>query len=247
MDKAPIFAKGNLEFNVDGSTIEHKNKNISLFGVTGLSWDPLSPSRHFGLKVIVNVTLIGPQSITMVTDAFVMREQTAFGEYMSIKFVLNDKNRATLETFIAETGFFPTQAMRKYPRIPRVDKIQTFPLRVIGTPSEKSFDTDPTPIVFEVEDLSLGGVLVSSENPFALSLLPGQKVSMYIEPRGNFSMQISIQGMICRTMEERNPRSGNMVRYFGIRFTKVDEDNKIAYLELLRDILERIKREPTAP
>lgn len=241
MKKNPIFIKGNLEFNVNGETIEHKNKNVSLFGISGLPWTPLQPSKHFGMKVIVNLKLLTPELTTMVTDAIIMREQSPYGEYMMLRFMLDERNKIKLTEKIQAAGFEPTQNIRKYPRIPRVDSIQSFPMRIIGVPMSKSFDVDPSPVVFDVVDLSLGGVLISSENPFAAALQPGHKMHLQFEPRGSFTLPIKVQGQICRAMEERNPQSGNMVRYFGLRFVKVDDDNKLAFAELLKDILTKMR------
>ena len=41
-------------------------------------------------------------------------------------------------------------------------------------------------------------------------------------------------------MDEMNDK-GNLIRYLGIKFTKVDDLNKSAFLDLLKDILKRMK------
>jgi hypothetical protein len=34
---------------------------------------------------------------------------------------------------------------------------------------------------------------------------------------------------------------GNLRRYFGLKFARIDDDNKRNFLDLMKDILERIK------
>jgi acetyl esterase/lipase len=41
--------------------------------------------------------------------------------------------------------------------------------------------------------------------------------------------------------DEQHPKTGNLVRSLGIKFLKVDDEQRDAFLDLLRDILERIK------
>ena len=214
----PIFVKGNLEFTLHNELVQLKNINISLFGVTSLPWNNLSPESDFGKKVIVNLRIALPQPIHMVADAILMKENTRKTELMTIKFDLTKANRDKLAQLIEKHGFFPPENLRKYPRIPSSEDIQTFPLRVVGNPVNKklSIDEEDFPIVFSVEDMSLGGILISTENPYALSITAGSYIQLFIEPRGDFSIPISLQGQVCRLMDEIHPRTGNLVRYFGL-------------------------------
>ncbi|MGE0615552.1 MAG: PilZ domain-containing protein [Bacteriovoracia bacterium] len=234
----PIFIRGHLEFKVGEITMHFKNKYVSVFGVTGLPWTPLNPQKHFATRVQVKITIEQPKAMILQAGAYITREQTAYGEYMGLRFILDDQSRKTLGDLILKHGLFPTNYIRKYPRIPSSNRIQTYPLQILGNHAN---DRESPPIIFAVRNLSLGGVLVASESPFAVTIVPGSKLTLHLEPRGDFSIQISVQGLVCRVLEEINPGNGNVIRYFGIRFTKVDEDNKNAFLELLRDILVRIK------
>jgi hypothetical protein len=57
-------------------------------------------------------------------------------------------------------------------------------------------------------------------------------------------MTIQVQGVIRRVLDEISPRSGNLIRYLGLEFVSIDEVNKQAFLDLLRDILKDLKRQP---
>lgn len=235
----PIFIKGNIEFTVDDVTLSFTHKNISAFGISGLSWSTLSPQKYFGTVVLADVELSSPEPYFFATQAILLREQTPYAEYMGLKFTLTSEERNHVSGLIKNYGFYPTEYARKYPRIPYSAKIQTFPYQIISQSVDKDMETPP--LVFNIQNLSIGGVLVSCENPFGFSIQPGQRFILSFQPRGDFSVHISVQGMICRVMEDVDPVSGNIIRLFGIKFTKVDEENRVAFLELLKDILTRLK------
>jgi hypothetical protein len=50
-----------------------------------------------------------------------------------------------------------------------------------------------------------------------------------------------VQGLICRVGDELSQVNGNIIRYLGIKFTRFEEVDRAAFLELLKGILERIK------
>jgi hypothetical protein len=144
---------------------------------------------------------------------------------------------------IRRNGFYPTDHMRKYPRIPATSAISTFPLRalVVQQKLEGELVNDNQPIVYDVGKLSPNGVLLATENQIALSIIPNQRLEMTLEPRGSFPHQVKVQGMVCRITDSPSFETGNLVRFLGIKFTRVDDLNRAAFLDLLKDILERMK------
>ncbi len=239
MSQRPIFVKGNIQFAHEEISLKFNNKNISAYGATGLTWSPLDPQKHFGARMMTDVTLNLPEPMQFSCESVLIREQDLNSDYMGIKFILDERQRNKLHTVIAQHGYYPTEYMRKCPRIPQLPKIQTYPLQVIAQAIFKDLETPP--IVMNIQNLSLGGLLGSSENPFTFSILPGQKLDLYFQPRGDFSVQITVQGTVCRVMEDVDTDSGNVLRMFGIKFSRVDEQNRASFLELLRDILTRMK------
>jgi hypothetical protein len=234
----PIFIKGHLEFSVDGHRIAFQDKAISLNGVTGLPWSPLSPKKHFGTSTIAQVTLPQANGAKFQVAATLTREQTLAHQYMGLRFGLDPASHRALSVVIEKHGFYPNDYIRKYPRIPSALSIQTYPLRVLAGPTH---DSEMSPIVFDVRNISLGGLLLSTENPFALSILPGTLMELYLEPRGDFSIQVHMQATVRRIFDEKDVASKNLTRLMGLQFTRVDEENRNSYLELMKDILLKLK------
>jgi len=229
-----VFIKAHLNFKLDDQDFEYIHQTISVFGVTGLPWGRLDPKTHFGRETRATLRILAPTPVDIRTPVYVMRESTVAGEQMGLKFLLSPEDRKTLSTLIRNHGFYPTAYLRKYPRIPADPSIQTFPMRVVATDNQEA-------LVLDVSNLIPNGLLLSTENRLALSMKPGQRLDLTIEPRGWFPHPIRVQGLICRIVDELHPESGNLIRYFGISFTKVDELNRAAFFDLLKDILSKIK------
>jgi hypothetical protein len=247
----PVFIRGHLTFTIDGHTLEFIHQSLSVFGVTGLSWAPLDPYTHFGKTVQVQIRIPAqPQPLTFITPAVILRERTQYAEYLGLRFDLAPGVRTTMEELVRKQGFYPTEYVRKYPRIPSSEQVQTFPLRALGIPQVKRAartGLEPStgdPILFDVGNLSPNGVLLSTENQQASSLNPGDRIDLMIEPRGWFPHKVELEGLICRVSDELIPSTQNLRRYFGIKFSRVDETNRVIFLDLLRDILEKIQKKP---
>jgi hypothetical protein len=252
-----VFVKGHLNFSIDGQDVEHLHQNISVKGVTGLPWGKLNPKIHFGRAVTVKLRLplpldpaqaapanMPPDVLTVTTPAHIMRESAVNGESMSLKFSMDAGGRAKLSALVQKSGHYPTEYIRKYPRIPSDSLIQTFPLRVVLI-TDSADGTFQVPIIFDLDNLSPNGVLIHTENQAALQLVPGAYVDLILEPRGNFQHPIRVQSLICRVSDEMSTINGNIIRYLGIKFTRFEEVDRAAFLELLKGILERIKSKPT--
>jgi hypothetical protein len=248
----PVFIKGHLAFKIDRRELEFIHQNISVFGVAGLPWGQLDPRDHFGRETSVSIRITQPEALAIQGRARIMRESTAVGEHMGLRFELEPDARAKLSALIAKHGFYPTEYLRKYPRIPASSAIQTFPLRAVvyggddGALAERSavFAKSADPLVFDVANLSPNGVLLHTENQSALLIQPGDRLRVLLEPRGWFPMPIRAQGMVCRVSDEMGSSSGNLIRYLGVKFTQLDDVNRTAFMDLLKDILGKIKDRP---
>jgi hypothetical protein len=237
----PLFVKGHLTFSLEGHNLEFTHQNISTFGVMGLKWAPLNAQEHFGATVQATITCPAKEApLLMKTEAHLIRELTVQADYMGVVLHLNDNQHKELGEYIRKYGFYPTEYIRKHPRIPANKNIQTFPLRVLGT-LKSSLGDAASPMVFDVANLSPNGILMNSENQLGKAIRVGDYIQMTLEPRGWFPTAIKVQGLICRITENLDRNSGNVIRSFGIKFTKVDETNRNSFLDLLRDILEKVK------
>ncbi len=237
-----LFVKGHLTFTLDGHNLEFTHQNISTFGVAGLKWSPLSPQEHFGATIQATITCPAKEApLLLKTEGHLIREITVQSDYMGIQFHLTDAQRKQLQECISKNGFYPTEYIRKHPRIPANKDIQTFPLRVLGIMKATQSSDPVTTIVFDVANLSPNGILISTENQMAKIIRVGDYIQMILEPRGWFPTPIRVQGLICRITDNLDKTSGNFVRSLGVKFSKVDETNRNAFLDLLRDILEKVK------
>jgi c-di-GMP-binding flagellar brake protein YcgR len=137
----------------------------------------------------------------------------------------------------------PTEYMRKYPRLPADPDVPTFPLLAMISPPASEGDEmeKQNSLLFQVSNLSPNGILVVTENQLSMGYHPGERIQMVLDPRGWFPISIRITALICRISDEIHPKNGNMVRSMGIKFLKVDDEHRDAFLDLLRDILEKIK------
>jgi hypothetical protein len=232
----PVFIKGQLALACGEHRLEFNRKNISLFGVSGLPWGPLNAQQHFGKYADVSIKIASLDHFGFETRGYIMREYTLYSEHMAIRLRLDEATQKEVRARIGKHGFFPTDYIRKYPRIPSNPKIQSFPLSVIAR-----IDDESDPIVFGLRDISPNGVLISTENQAALRLKAGDRIQLALDPRGWFPAQIHCQGMVCRITDDLEPVSGNLTRYLGMRFSKIDDINKIAFLDLMRDILKRLQ------
>lgn len=241
----PFFIKGHVNFTFKHHSFEFLNQNLSADGVGGLPWPPLDPTVDFGQTLEVSLRIPGaPEPLTLQTQAVFTLEKTVRGQYMGLKFRMTDQQKAQIKARISAQGFIPTEYLRKYPRIPSLHLIQTFPLRALVIPPLGSVPPGTIGIVFDVQNLSPNGALLSSESQLALSVEPGMRIDLVLEPRGWFPTPIKAQGLVCRISDERNQPTGNLVRSLGLKLSKIDDTNRAAFIDLLKDILENFKKEP---
>jgi hypothetical protein len=233
----PVFIKGRLTLVCGKYRLEFTRKNVSIFGISGLPWGPLSAQEHFGKPVDLKVEIASLDHYGFTTTGYIMREYTLYSEHMAIRLRLDPETQREVRARIQKHGFFPTDYIRKYPRIPSNPKIQSFPLNVIA-----QIDGHADPIVFGLRDISPNGVLISTENQASLRLKPGDRIQIALDPRGWFPAQIRCQAMVCRVSDDLEPGSGNLTRYLGVRFTKIDDMNRAAFLDLMKDILQRLQQ-----
>ena len=240
--RRPIFIKGHLSFSLDKHQLEFIHQNISLYGVTGLQWAPLSPLHHFGHQVTAHIRIPQSYIAPMQAEAILLRERTTRSDHMVVKFLLNDTQKQEMTGLIQQFGFIPAKVTRKYPRIPVDDTVESFPLKVYGRLSSPMVAADKTPSYdFEVRDLSPEGILLSTFSPRASQIRPADRLDLVIESRGDFKKPVLAQGKICRITEKIVPGQQGLERFFGVQFMSIDPGSRDTFLSVLKSILEKIR------
>lgn len=234
---APIFVKGHVKVTIGKQTLEFVHQNVSAFGVTGLPWGDLDPQEYFGARVSAQITLLAAGGMRFHTQATILRESTAVAEHFGLKFIPDAELKHQLAEFVSKNGVYPTEYLRKYPRIPAAREITTFPVHASVRREGKmqSFALD-------IRNLSPNGMLLSTENAMALRITPGERLDLTLDPRGWFPFQITLQVLVCRVTDEKLPETHNTLRYLGLRILRIDEPHRTAFLDLLRDILVQLQR-----
>lgn len=249
-----VFVKGDISFSIRNQALLFRRKNISVFGLTGLPWGVLSPTEHFGLPIDVSVQIptrgdgkTPGKPLVIKCRAVIVREQTVKASYMGIRFDLSPQDKLSLAALIAKEGSIPIEYSRKYPRIPSLESVQTYPLHVIALLKGPTGTSPPMTLVMDVQNISLEGIMLSTENQSAVGIRPGERLDLILEPRGWFPVPVRVQSQVCRITDDVETKSGNMVRQLGIRFLKFDDVNQAAFKDLLRDIVLKIKSDIKKP
>jgi hypothetical protein len=233
---APVFVKGQISLESEKYNLEFIKKNISEFGVMGLPWGPMNAQEHFGKLVGVTLKIFTQEPTTINAKAHLIRECTVYSDHMGLRLRLGDAERSALRSQIKRYGYFPTEYIRKYPRMPSLASIQTFPLHTMAYTEENP----EQPMIFNIGNLSPNGILLSSESQLVMKMKPGDRLNVIMDPRGWFPVQVRFQGMICRITDDLT-ESGNVMRHLGVRMTKISTTDRTAFLDLLKDILSKMK------
>lgn len=251
-----VFLRADVTFSVGDHTLHFDNKNISSYGVFGMPWPPLSPTKNFGQRVEVQLRLPHLRNIRLHTIATLVREVTSTGEYLGLRLELDSDTDKELRRLIEVHGYCPKEFLRKFPRVPSTEVIQSFPLQMLGTPlasgdssvplaapmdAKKNRGPSQRIMIFDVRNVSLGGVMVSSENALGWSIQPKQEFHLAFEPRGPFKDRIEARAVVLRILEEPDPTTGNLMRQFGFRYLEMSESDRASYLELLKQILNKVR------
>lgn len=231
----PIFIRSNLTFKVADREFNFLNHGVSVFGISGLRWPHSDPTGLVGQPTRVLVDVLARERFKFSAEALLTAEVTTDAFYLGAKFYLPEADRKRLARTISEEGFYPTNYIRKYPRIPAWTNISAMPVRTIV-----QTDSDEL-VVFDVANMSPNGILLHSENAKAAEYMPGSRIRAQVEPRGEPYKPFSFDGQVCRIMLDKNPQSGNVARYLGIRMTRIDEDEKQNFLEILQSVLNKLK------
>jgi hypothetical protein len=244
---APVFVKGNIRFELNGQRYEFLQQLVSTGGVNGLPWGALSPTENFGAQLDVELEIVSDEPLSLEVRAHLTREYTTTTETMGVHFDLDPEQERTLGAYVARYGETPKDIPRKYPRIPSNTLIQTFPTHALVSANSSAALalTNDQSLVFDVVNLSPQGALLSTENQMALMMQPGEKVTIVLQPRGWFPTQIRLQATIQRVTDDVAGISGNLIRFMGVKFGKIDELSRTAFLDLLKDILEQLKETGT--
>ena len=241
-----VFLRADITFSVGDHTIHFDDRNVSSYGIFGLPWPPLTPSKHFGNRVELQLRFLSIKQLRIHTMATIVREITSTGEFMGLRLEMDTDSQQELKRLIQEHGYCPPEFIRKFPRIPSNDWIQSFPMQITATPVSGS-KALPSVFILEVRNVSLGGVMATSENPFGLQIQPKDVFDIVFEPRGPFKERIGARSRILRILEEPDLKTGNVRRHFGFRFQEMAEGDRSLYLDRIKQILNKVRvvgREP---
>lgn len=233
----PIFVRSNLTFEHQGKIYSYSNQGCSLYGFSSLQAQAFDPTDHVGEMVKLTVDVLHTDSFQFSTSASITSEVTTDTTYLGLKFYLGDVVRNRLAQAIKNGGYYPTDYVRKYPRIPAKEYIASMPLRAIVSGELSEY------IVFDVANMSPNGLLLNTENPKALLLIPGMRINGQVEPRGGTSDPFDFQGLVCRMLMDKNPKTDNLRRFLGIKITFIPPEQRQTFLEILKSVLNNIQSE----
>jgi hypothetical protein len=231
----PIFVRANLSFRINNEPVSFLNQYVSSFGISGIRWAHLDPTEHLGEQLLVQVDVLCKDRFKFLTDGGITTEYTTDVTYFGIRFHLKESDEKRLARAIQNEGTYPTQYLRKYPRIPAQARISTVPMLAIAQAPDKSL------IVFSIANISPTGLLLYTENQVASVFLPGDRIWIQIEPRGDLLNSFKLEGLICRVMMDKNPETQNINRYLGIRITHLNDKDRQNFLDILRTVLNNLK------
>jgi hypothetical protein len=242
MSLQPVFITGSVKFEIDGHTLQFSGRKISLYGVSGLRWKPLIPEKHFGREVMVLVQIAAREQVAFRTAATLTREESTNARFMGLKFDLGPAQTIKLRKTIADFGQPPTDYMRRHPRIPSEDWIHSFPVRAHATRIRGPNFQLPFSLVLDVLNLSPSGMLLETQNRRAQETQPGHKMTVTIEPRGEFTETVTTQVQVFRTADACDPKSRNITRQLGVNFMSMERYHRVRYNEWIKDILAQIQK-----
>ncbi len=236
-----MFIKAHLQFELDGIPHRFQNLNLAASGVSGLHWNGLSPEKHYGGEVRLEIQTVTQHPETIRCRGRILREATQAGNHMGIRLVPDGAAAKLIDDQIRRFGFMPTDYVRKYPRVPADPLIRTFPLLAHATHSSGGIADGPT-VGFNVINLSPNGILIRNDSTLSRQWRPGERIDLVLEPRGWFPVQVKIQAMICWIADERADDTGNDIRSLGLKFVKLEPEHRAAFLDLLQDILGKLQK-----
>ena len=236
------FLRVFLSFQHLGKLLEFPNQPVSVFGTSGLNTSVLhaagmTPSQLAGLTVSVRLEALDAQYKPYQVSAVILQERSERGESAGLRFEFTEEERNRIVKEISEKGFSPSDTVRKYPRLPVKTEISTFPLLVQVTPQDFLIADETYPISMALVNLSPNGALLSSENALSKKLDPGQRFRLTLEPRGWFTSKIEVTALLCRVTDDWRKETQSTLRYFGMKFVKIDDQNRDRFLTLWRELL----------
>ncbi len=234
-----MFVLGTVLFQLEKFSLSFDDQLISVYGVTGLPWPPLSPSQHYGKSVFVQVKITEPAPLMFLVAAQLNREFTVQSQVLNLRFHFEDEMEKVFTEFTKKYGKAPEQYARKFPRIPAMNLIQTCPIDALMDLEGSKGQTER--VTFGVENISPGGVSIMSEHPLALSLQIQQEISCVLDPRGLFPTQVRLRGVIRRITDDYNLAFDTTTRRLGVQFAGMKPEEQKIYATFLKEILLQIK------
>jgi hypothetical protein len=235
-----------LTISAGGRHCDLAQVEVSAGGVAKLPSTPSLGELLAGQRIDVRVQA-GPlgTSRALTVPARIVLERTLGESSYGIAFdwTGHDLLRQALVRALAERGFAPAPNRRKHERTIADAGNPVFPLaariRVSdGSVLDAEATAEPATWLSRIKNLSPAGILLSSDDPGAAPIKPGDGLHVIIQPRDTQGFTIEAIGNVRRVLEHVEPTAlgERIVRSFGLRFEWIDEDQRTIYLSLLKCI-----------
>lgn len=234
-----LFIIANIQMKLGSQRLNYDRVQVSQKGI------PYVDMIHAGLPIKLGDKLDlricpmkSPISFNIAGTVIVERNKdaTSFGFKFSS---IGSKDHELLIESLKKFGGQPKGYVRKYPRIPSTGQFQNMPVKATV------FFDDNDPCEMKICNVSLGGVLLACNNPISAFLEPTSKinVSLELEPHqspNKLRNSIKFSAEVIRIIEELG-ETYQVMRYFGVRFSRFDEQNKQLFLDTVKRVLLEIK------
>lgn len=238
---SPRFCRANIIIRFQGETYKVGQHLINSTGLPGLPWPEFDPLINMGKRVEVGVQIVmaGTPVWQFKCVGTIACEITSQGAHlMGINFILDDETRTKLEKYVAEQALLPDY-VRKMPRIHYMRHVPVFPRNAIIRYYSSSTDFS---FVSEVENISPNGLRVFTEDYRSAEILPSGIVTVALQPRGPFGLEVKFQATVRGLALCVDHETNNAIRYLGLSINTLSDEAKVAYTDLLRQVVLQAKQ-----
>ncbi|MEW6055286.1 MAG: PilZ domain-containing protein [Bdellovibrionota bacterium] len=235
---SPRFIKAKISFNIGNKVFPVGEHLINATGVPGFKWTQFDPKETIGRRIKVAVQVIATPIFEFNCDAILTCESTEGGTALGLFFVLGEVETQQLNDAIAREGVLPDY-VRKFPRIPFTESIPIMPSRTI---MNFFSGTEEVSVACDLDNLSPSGFQVLTEDQRIKVLTPGELVRAQIQPRGNFPSSIEAISAVKRVIHGIDAKTGNQRWQLGLSIMTISNEQKILFTELLRQVVNQMRR-----
>ena len=212
-----------------GRIWEFKSMDLSNNGVTDLKIQDSTKFLNYGTLVSVGLKLhLNQKSYNF--EGAIIRQFCKDGLLTGVRFF--DPQDEVLTKLIEESGALPQWA-RKSPRIPTIGELKYMPNFALVY-------NQPKNITFFVGDLGMGGCMIYTEDPHALSLQYNETYEVELLPRADFE-SIVFKGSVTRAEHDFNTKHQIGLYRIGLRFQNFDDKNKGLFTKKIKKVVEELQ------